>query len=85
MGGALAVILASTTALATLHALDARAHKRRERLRMLARMWEHPERAARAAPPIGPAIARALVLGILTTAVVTPMRRFVMSLFEAHD
>lgn len=77
-GTGLAVVLGGTT-FGVVLVVHRRAHakeaRRRERMRMLARLWAHPERAARASPPFFLELVRAVALGILTTAALAPLRR----------
>ena len=71
-------------ALSVYRASDARRHRGRERVRALARLWRHPERALRVAPrSILAEIGRKVVLAALSVVAVTLTKRVMREIVAA--
>jgi hypothetical protein len=75
-GGAIALLLFTSFGLFIYRMAHASERKRRERRKMLSRLWNHPERAARREPKsfLGQLV-RSVTLGIATAMIMIPIRR----------
>jgi hypothetical protein len=81
-GGIVFTALVAASAFAVHHAESAPSRLRRERVRAIARAWRHPERTARAYPPVLPHVLRSLAIALISTVVVAPVRSMFVSLLE---
>jgi hypothetical protein len=81
-GGVVFAAVAVASLFAVHRAESAPARLRRERVRAIGRAWRHPERTARVYPPVLPHIARSLAVALISTILISPVRRVVASVLE---
>jgi hypothetical protein len=85
-GGVIVVGLSSLIGLAIFRALHAAERKRAERKKMLFRLWNHPERAARKQPTsFFGQLLRSVALGLASTVIMIPARRAIAGIVDAAD
>jgi hypothetical protein len=73
-GGALYIVHRAATAAS---------RRRRERWRVMRRVWAHPERFGSEPQSFGGKLWRSIAMGVLTTLAVAPARAFVRRVFES--
>jgi hypothetical protein len=85
-GGLIVVGLGAFVGLAIFRALHAAERRRAERKKMIFRLWNHPERAARKQPTsfLGQ-LFRSVALGVLSAVIMLPARRALAGILDAAD
>lgn len=88
LGVAAAVVVATLAGSVLLLAhriATSKQRRRRERWRMLGRVWRHPERAARTSPSFFASLGRSIALGVLSFVVMFPAKRVTAKLLTRGE